>query len=211
MESHGGSVGRHGERGHSVSARRALWQGGLGTEFPPRDSGGGAGAASPTAQADLDTALGGGGVLQPRGGGGGQSPPLPVAVTAANSVRRAHDPSMQVMQGAHRGAALLQPPSRGASRGASWGHGGVNGVCRYQGGCSCGWALCPPEGQCERRLRRQGEGGEVQQGRGRRCCHMDAHRAWSRAMGGLPRRAPSPTASVLPPCRDTPGARGRIG
>ena len=38
------------------------------------------------------------------------------------------------------------------------------GVCQSTGGgggggCSCGWALCPSEGQCERRLPHQGEGG----------------------------------------------------
>ena len=32
------------------------------------------------------------------------------------------------------------------------------------GGCSYGWELCPSEGRCERRLPRQGEGGEDQPG-----------------------------------------------
>ena len=68
--------------------------------------------------------------------------------------------------------------------------------------------LGPFEGRCEHRLPRQGKGGQDQQGWGRRCCPTEARRARSRAMGGHPRRALSPTAAVLPPRPDTRGGQG---
>ena len=54
----------------------------------------------------------------------------------------------------------------------------------------------------------RGRGREDQQGWGRLCCPTKARRARSRAMGGLPRRALSPKADVLPPRRDILGGQG---
>ena len=95
---------------------------------PPRDNAIGAGATISVAQVDPDLDPPPGGCSN-HGGGGGVPLLFPAeagavggglesGVAAAphtNPMRRAQGPSMQVIQGAQRGAAMLHPPSRRAS------------------------------------------------------------------------------------------------